>query len=173
MRRLLLVFSLCLAACGEPVPRGNSAADEDQAAAADTVTAEPVAVRVGELGPNFQACTAAGTTRHLNAGESLPVRAAPFENAAATGAVAASTSFFVCTRSIDQKWFGIVFDPGGALSTRCGVSEPVNVRRAYAGPCQSGWISSAYVKLIAGNEQTAPIASQAVANQAAPRQVPR
>jgi len=69
--------------------------------------------------------------------------------------------FFVCNRSLDQKWFGIVYDKGGALSPACGVSEPADTRHDYAGPCQSGWVQSAYVKLIAGDDQPPPVANQA------------
>jgi hypothetical protein len=161
MRRLLLLFALCLAACGTPVPDGNASLDQNLSNNADTVTPAPVPVRVGELGPNFAACSAAGATRHLDAGENLPVRSSPFDNAPQTGAVAAGARFFVCARSIDQKWFGIVYDKNGALSAACGVSEPANVRHDYAGPCQSGWVESAYVKLIAGNDQPPPVANQA------------
>ncbi|HEY0413264.1 MAG TPA: hypothetical protein VGD66_08980 [Allosphingosinicella sp.] len=150
MRRFLLLGVLCLAACGEPVPNGNSGGDN--AGAPDVVTAEPVPVRIGELGPNFQACAAAGTTRHLEAGQTLPVRSAPFDNAAPTGAIPAGRQFFICARSLDQKWFGIVYDPAGALSERCGVSDPVSLRRDYDGPCASGWIASAFVKMIAGDD---------------------
>jgi hypothetical protein len=163
MRCLLFLLALGLAACGAPVPNGNRSADDNAAAAADTVTAEPVAVRVGELGPNFEACAAAGTTRHLGPGDTLPVRSAPFDNAGQVAAVAAGKRFFVCTRTLDQKWFGIVFDPAGALSPACGVSQPAAQRQDYAGPCRSGWVAGAYVALIAGDDET-----PAVANQAAP-----
>jgi hypothetical protein len=148
MRRILLLC-LLLAACGEPVPNGNAGADNEDAP--DVVTPEPVAVRVGELGPNFAACGAAGTTRHLEAGEALPVRSAPFDNAGQTGAVHAGGQFYVCTRSLDQKWFGIVYDQAGSLGERCGVADPVARRQDYAGPCASGWVTSALVKMIAGN----------------------
>jgi hypothetical protein len=170
MRRAFFLLSLCLAACGSPVPDGNAAIDQNLSNAPDIVTPGLVPVRVGELGPNFAACSAAGTTRHLKAGEGLPVRAAPFDNAAQEGAVPSGTRFFVCSRSIDQKWFGIVYDPSGALGPACGVSEPANTRHGYAGPCRSGWIQSAYVKVIAGDDQPPPVASQTapVANQAAP-----
>jgi hypothetical protein len=128
----------------------NRSADDNVNAAADTVTAAAKPVRVGELGPNFQACSAAGTTRALKAGEALPVRTAPFDIAADTGSVASGARFFICSRSLDQKWFGIVFDEDGALAERCGVSEPVTRRRDYDGPCRSGWVQSAFVKVIAG-----------------------
>jgi len=166
MRQLLLLVAptlvLGLAACGTSVPDGNASMDQNLANASDTVTPVPIPVRVGELGPNFQACSADGTTRHLQAGENLPVRSAPFDNAPQTGALPAGTRFFVCNRSLDEKWFGVVYDKTGALASACGVSEPANMRHDYAGPCQSGWVQSAYVKLIAGDEQSPPIANQAM-----------
>lgn len=160
MRRCFLLLSLCLAACGSSVPDGNASADQNTGNASDTVTPVPVAVRVGELGPNFQACNAAGTTRHLEAGENLPVRSAPFDNAPQTGAVPTGARFFVCNRSLDEKWFGIVYDKSGGLLAACGVSRPANTRHDYSGPCQSGWIQSAYVKLIAGDDQPPPVSNQ-------------
>jgi hypothetical protein len=161
MRRLPLLFLLGLAACGTPVPDGNASLDQNLSNTSDTVTPDPVPVRVGELGPNFEACSAAGTTRHLEAGESLPVRSSPFDNAPQTGATPTGARFFVCARSIDQKWFGIIYDKSGALSPACGVSEPVDAHHDYAGPCQSGWVQSAYVKVIAGDDQPPPVANQA------------
>ena len=167
-----ILLLLSLSACGEPVPNGNAGADDNLSNGSDSVTAEAVPVRIGELGPSFNACNAAGTTRHLEAGETLPVRSSPFDNGDQTGAIPASTQFFVCSRSIDQKWFGVVFSPDGRLANRCGVAEPVNTRRGYAGPCPSGWIASAYVKLIAGDDQPFPAANQAVAAPPAAAVVP-
>ena len=161
MRRALLLLAFGLAACGTSVPDGNASVDQNLANASDIVTPVPIPVRVGELGPNFQACGADGTTRHLEAGESLPVRSAPFDNAPQTGAVATNARFFVCNRSLDEKWFGIIYDKGGALAPSCGASEPANTRHDYSGPCQSGWVQSAYVKLIAGEDQPPPVANQA------------
>ena len=105
-------------------------------------------VRIGELGPSFAACGTHGTTRNVAAGEALPVRAAPFDAAGETGRVPSGSSFFVCSRSIDQKWFGVVYDQSGALSDACGVSRPVPARRDYRGPCRSGWVESASVRLV-------------------------
>jgi hypothetical protein len=156
--RPILFLCLILSACGEPATVGNRAAQDNEAAPeADVVTPGSRAVRIGELGPNFRACSAAGTTRNLKAGEALPVRSAPFDNAGESGSVAGGARFFICTRSHDQKWFGIVFDEGGSLAEQCGVSEPVTRRRDYDGPCRSGWVQSAFVKVIAG-EGPAPAA---------------
>jgi hypothetical protein len=159
--RPLILLCLVVAACGEPATVADRAARDNEAAPEpDLVTPGSRPVRIGELGPNFRACSAAGTTRNLKAGEALPVRSAPFDNAAETGSVAGNARFFICTRSHDQKWFGIVFDEGGLLAERCGVSEPVTRRRDYDGPCRSGWVQSAFVKVIAGEGPAAAIPSK-------------
>ncbi|HEY0311318.1 MAG TPA: hypothetical protein VGC56_02380 [Allosphingosinicella sp.] len=171
MRRLPLLAAFLLAACGQPVPKGNGGAETSQALP-DIVTPEPVAVAIGELGPTLEACPAAGTTSHVEAGGKLSVRAAPFDNAPETGAVASGARFFVCTRSLDQKWFGVVYDEAGTLAARCGVGEPVASRRSYSGPCKSGWVSSALVKLTAG-DPPAPADSNPVAPPAERQAVPK
>jgi hypothetical protein len=153
MSRALLLLTLTLAGCGEAVKDDHFAkdvrAERTEPAAART---DAVPVRIGELGPNFNACNAAGTARNADAaaGDRLQVRAAPFETAAETGAVPAGARFFICSRSHDQRWLGIVYEEAGALSPACGVSRPVSGRRGYEGPCRSGWVSSVFVKQIAG-----------------------
>lgn len=156
MRAPIILLCLALSACGEPATVANRAAEDAEAVPEAALVVESRPVRIGELGANFRACSAAGTTRNLKAGEGLAVRSAPFENAAGTGSVEASARFFICTRSHDQKWFGIVFEESGALAERCGVSEPVTRRRDYDGPCRSGWVQSAFVKVIAGEEPASP-----------------
>jgi hypothetical protein len=151
----IILLALALSACGEPATIANRTAQDNEAAPEAALVPESRPVRIGELGANFRACSAAGTTRSLKAGEGLAVRSAPFENAVETGSVAADGRFFICTRSHDQKWFGIVFDESGALAERCGVSEPVTRRRDYDGPCRSGWVQSAFVKVIAGEQPSA------------------
>ena len=167
MRHPLLLLCLVLPACGEPAVVANRGAETAVNVSADTVTAAARPVRIGELGPNFAACSAAGTTRNLKSGEALPVREAPFENAQESGSVPGGARFFICTRSLDQKWFGIVADEGGTLAERCGVSEPVTGRRDYEGPCRSGWVQSAFVKVIAGGEP-APATAPAEGNDSTP-----
>jgi hypothetical protein len=153
MKRALLLLALAAAGCGEAV-KDDHFANDVRTERAEPITNQPAAVpvRVGELGPSFNACNGAGTSRNLDpaAGDRLPVRAAPFDTAAETGAVPAGSRFFICTRSHDQRWLGIVYEETGALSPACGVSRPVTARRAYEGPCRSGWVASAVVKQIAG-----------------------
>ncbi|HEY9554004.1 hypothetical protein [Allosphingosinicella sp.] len=151
MRRFLLLSLVGLSGCGEPVEDNHFANSiELERPEPSPVTVDTVPVRIGELGASFNACNAAGTTRNLAEGGSLPVRAAPFDAAEETGAIPASARFFVCTRSHDQGWMGVVFHEGGTLDPSCGVSGPVTTARAYDGPCRSGWIASAFVKLVAG-----------------------
>jgi hypothetical protein len=151
MRRLILLSLAGLAGCGEPVADNHFANSiEIERGEPAPVTVDSVPVRIGELGASFNACSAAGTTRNLAEGGSLPVRAAPFDAAEETGTIPAGTRFFVCTRSHDQDWMGVVFHDGGTLDPSCGVSGPVTARRNYEGPCRSGWVSSAFVKLVAG-----------------------
>jgi hypothetical protein len=153
---LLLLPIVAVAACGEPVSDDHFANTGARAETSSPPVRHEVAVRVGEMGPSFDACVHAGTTRHVGAGERLPVRAAPFESAEETGGIPAGGRFFVCSRSQDQKWLGIVYDGEGALSNACGVSSPSVRRQDYAGPCRSGWVSSALVRLIAGIDQAPP-----------------
>jgi hypothetical protein len=151
--RALIPALLLLASCGEGV-RDDHFKNEPRTESADPVVATPSAlpVRIGELGANFNACNAAGMVRTQEgaAGDPLQVRAAPFEAAAEIGTIAADTRFFICTRSHDQRWLGVVYDEAGTLAPACGVSRPVTARRAYDGPCRSGWVSAAFVKQIAG-----------------------
>jgi hypothetical protein len=156
MRTLLIpaaFAALTLTGCGEAV-RDDHYSNEAQA---QPVPNSPpvqhrVAVRIGELGPSFDACGAAGTTRRIAAGKALAVRAAPVEDAEETGGIAAGQRFFVCARSHNQKWLGVIYEPGGTLAESCGVSLPVTSRRAYEGPCKSGWVASPFVRLVAGTE---------------------
>ena len=168
IRACALSLALAAAACGEPVPVedvGNRSAGGYTEPTA--MVTEAVPVRIGEAGASFAACTAAGATRNLSAGETLPVRAAPFQTAAAAGGLPAGSRFFICSRSHDQKWMGIVYDESGTLAPGCGVSAPVTARRPYEGPCQAGWVASAFVKLISGIDG-APAANPPETAPAAP-----
>lgn len=149
-----LLFIAMLAGCGEQVPEQEGQGSttppyvrpEDAPALADAVTP----VRVGEQGPSFAACNATGATRDRAGGGPVPVRAAPFEVAAEIDVLPASAEFFICSRTHDQRWFGIVYDEGGRANARCEVSAPIGSRRNYQGPCAAGWVPSARVRLVSG-----------------------
>jgi hypothetical protein len=122
-----------------------------------------VPVRIGELGPNFAACNSQGEVRERATDGHMPVRAAPFEQAQRKGQLVPGSTFFICSRSLDQHWFGVVYDAGGKAGRGCGVSTPVSGRRDYAGPCDSGWVASAQVRLISGVQAPPVQASENVA----------
>jgi hypothetical protein len=152
---LLASLLLLVGACGERAPDSNSSGsttppyvrpEAEQALLSDAVTP----VRIGELGSNFAACNARGSTRDRVGSDPVPVRAAPFEQAPDIDRLAAGATFFICSRSHDQRWFGIVYDEGGQASERCGVSSPVQDRRPYQGPCAAGWVPSGRTRLVSG-----------------------
>jgi hypothetical protein len=154
MRIAALAMAFLLASCGEAIDDNHFAEDVREARVAPPpVTTEAVPVRVGELGPSLPACGAMGLTRNIAAGDALQVRSAPFDTAAEVARIASGRSFFICSRSHDQKWFGVVFDEEEGASARCGVA-PVSARRDYDGVCLSGWVPAPFVKFISGPART-------------------
>jgi len=158
----LLLSVLVLAGCGEPDERDRAGQGsttppyvraEDNVLLGDSVTP----VRIGELGPSFAACAGRGAVRNRAGGE-VPVRAAPYEPAAHIDSLAGDAEFFICARTHDQSWFGIVYDEGGRASARCGVSAPVAQRRDYGGPCAAGWVPSPLIRLVSGVPHEVPAA---------------
>lgn len=110
------------------------------------------AVTIGEDGPRMDACGGLGQVTRSGAG-GLALRAAPFADAKELARLAEGQRAHICTRSLDQKWLGVVVPPAApavAEATDCAVSSPVDRKQAYDGPCVSGWVASAYVRLIAG-----------------------
>jgi hypothetical protein len=115
-------------------------------------------VTIGEDGSRLAACGATGVVR----GRTLELRSAPFREAKILGRLDDGTRLRVCTRSIDQRWLGVVVVPPApppsaetgnnsavaADEPDCGVSDPVERRQVYDGPCRSGWVSSAAVQLV-------------------------
>lgn len=163
MKRTLLAASLlCLAttACSESTQVSDdlpesSAYLENPTGRTERIEADPTAkpVRIGEGGPRFDACQSVGQVgRHVSG--SLPVLSAPFDAAEKIDSLSAGQTVHICTRSIDQQWFGIVYDqpadPAASAPVDCGVSSPVRAKRNYDGPCKSGWVESTYVVLVAG-----------------------
>lgn len=119
-----------------------------------------VAVRIGELGPNFAACNAQGEVRARATDGQMPVRAAPYDQARQKDALPPDSTFFICSRSHDQRWLGIVYEPPGRAARACGVSAPITERRDYEGACESGWVLSSQVRLVSGVEPPTGEASQ-------------
>lgn len=147
------LLALLVAGCERPEPgesRGSTTPRYERVSPDLPLDEAVRPVRIGELGANFAACNSVATIRDRATGTepTLTVRAAPFEAARGTDRLPPGATFFVCSRSLDQKWFGIVYETGGSAAESCGVSRPATARRDYDGPCRSGWVSSALVKLI-------------------------
>ncbi|MDZ7588998.1 MAG: hypothetical protein U5J78_07670 [Parasphingorhabdus sp.] len=128
----------------------------------ESVTPPLKPVRIGEGGPRFDACQSIGQTNAPDGGM-LDVRPSPFDDAKSVGQIPSGRLVYICTRSIDQQWLGIVYDdtpaPVAAADIAsppkrgpgdCGVSSPVRSKQNYSGPCKSGWVESTYVVLVAG-----------------------
>jgi len=115
----------------------------------DTPAARPVVI--GEDGPRLDACGTIGAVNRSGAA-GLALRAAPFADARIVAQLADDQRVHVCTRSLDQRWLGVVVPPTpaqeGAPTVDCGVSSPVDRKQPYDGPCVSGWLASPYVQLI-------------------------
>ena len=152
---LLAVIAAAAAACDphEPQPSRGSTTPAYERVGEDTAL-DPGErpVTIGELGPNFPACYAIARFRDRIVSEdaAIAVRAAPSEQAVETARLPASGQFFICTRSHDQRWMAVVWHEAEGASRSCGVSQPVTARRDYDGPCRSGWIPSAVVRLESG-----------------------
>jgi hypothetical protein len=152
----LLSLALIAAGCGDRLPRDDAGGGsttppyvraEDDPSLLGNAT---VPIRVGEQGQGFAACSARGATRDRPAEGTVPVRAAPFEANHQIDRLAAGTEFFICSRTHDQRWFGIVYPRGAQAVEACGVAAPVARRADYGGPCASGWVASAQVRLVSG-----------------------
>jgi hypothetical protein len=109
-------------------------------------------VEVGLDGPDFDACGSSGRPKGLDPdGDNfLAVKAAPSLNSERLDQLGPGDEFYMCQSVQQGRWTGIVYSTGGGLSARCGVTSPVQRRRAYSGPCKSGWVYSKYVELVAG-----------------------
>ena len=156
---ILAALVLPLTGCADPEKIDKAEPDTAAAQVESDIAAEnaetPLAARpvlIGEGGPRFDACQNEGRVRGLR-GRTLPVRNAPFDRADQIGEIEEGRQVHICTRSLDQQWLGVVImpaDDAGGSAVDCGVSSPVRAKRNYDGPCDSGWIESNYVQLIAG-----------------------
>lgn len=182
---LPLLALITLAGCADPEPTqkrapGGELAQERVRSDEPSPTARPV--KIGEGGTRFAACQGRGRVGNLRGG-TLAVRDAPFDSAKQVGALNQDAHVFICTRSLDQQWLGVVVgtedgmappasapatpqaetaaaDPVETAATDpvevaevpsvdCGVTAPVRAKRAYDGPCLSGWVENTFVAAVA------------------------
>lgn len=143
-----MASAAALAACNPDVEQtsGSNTAPLNRGEVVDSrELVQPVVI--GESGPRFDACQWSGLVRSVSGDGALPVRAAPFAEAAQRDTLTNGDMVYVCNRSHDQDWLGVVYADTRELTGTCGVSAPVSARRAYEGPCGSGWVSSAFIQL--------------------------
>lgn len=160
---LLILSLLALAGCSksndvyEELPNSSLAGaprDDVPESRMDAPIARPVTI--GEDGSAFAACGTMGAIVAVGDDEApAELRAAPFADSRSAGRLAPGSRVYVCSRTLDQKWLGVVLDVSSvpvsmASVTECGLKRRAERKQAYAGPCPSGWIASAYVRLIAG-----------------------
>jgi len=117
MKTVLAATLLCFfaSACSETtkvsddLPESRSDAD-NPTGRTGRVDSQPgeQPVRIGEGGPRFDACQAVGQVTGLRSGE-LDVRIAAFDSAERKDGIAAGQLVYVCSRSHDQQWLGIVY----------------------------------------------------------------
>lgn len=148
MRFLILLPLVSLASCEYAAVES----DERQApatvetAAAPSPQARPV--RIGEGGPGFSACQSRATVSLTDPGATeTPVRISPFAEADIAVSLPEGATMFVCTRTLDQRWLGVVIPPADAPQADCGVRARVDRPRDYDGPCTAGWIAGTNVRL--------------------------
>ncbi len=78
----------------------------------------------------------------------LSVRAAPSVRGRERDRLKMGRMVWSCDSTEEGEWIGVVYEriPG----QECGVGTPIAKRRAYAGPCASGWVSGRFLELVAG-----------------------
>ena len=150
MKRTVLALGLLLSACSRETGPGNDAALYQSNSAMLTPGVQPV--RVGEGGPASRACPSTGQVSNLSpAGEAyLPVRAAPFAEADEVARLNDGARVYLCARSLDQRWQGVVVPPADTPDSDCGATAPLAGPQDYAGPCKSGWVLTAFVRPTTG-----------------------
>lgn len=166
---VLTLVSLASTACSETTRVEDDLADaqansENPTGRGERAEINPAErpVRIGLGGPRFDACQGVGRIQGLQ-GRELDVRISPFDAAEKKDSIKQGQQVWICARSHDQQWHGIVYDDGAGEAGSeesdatgsdgpgdCGVSSPVRSKRDYDGPCKSGWVESNYVKLVAG-----------------------
>ena len=145
---LVLLSMTPLIACSEnDGPTGSYGASEDASLGRNGPSERPV--QIGFDGPRFDACASFGRVTNLSVeGEGLAVLAAPAGNAQVIDRIGVGRGVSMCQKVGD--WVGVVYAPDADDPIDCGTGSPVPTRRAYEGPCRSGWVDENFLKLVAG-----------------------
>lgn len=100
--------------------------------------------------PEYDACGSSGVVVGLKSGGDgfLAVRQGPSAQAEQIDQLYEGNEVSMCDDSPDGRWTGIVYSRDPAIN--CGVGSPITPKQSYQGRCQSGWVSSRWLKLTAG-----------------------
>lgn len=123
----------------------ETALERDAQAAINEAVARPV-MYGGEA--DLDACGGVGEVSGLKSdGENfLAVRALPSIKGSEEDRLSNGQQVIICEE--DAPWLGIVYDKSGMKD--CGTGSPISEATTYIGPCDTGWVASKYVTLIAG-----------------------
>ena len=106
-------------------------------------------VRIGGY-DDLDACLTVSRVSGLNPrGDNfLSLRSRPSAKARELRRLRAGQEVWVCEQRPDG-WTGVlVAPPDGSLD--CGVGSPIKGRQAYRGSCDSGWVASRFLEVVAG-----------------------
>ena len=140
---------LCGCVGGSDVPSADSA---DAPSASMAPKGPVVAIQVGG-DADMDACSL-GSIRSGASGPGgwVPVRSGPGERFATIDSIDVAQRFSSCDS--DGQWVGIIYRKEGDSPDEkgdCGgMNSPVPDKRAYNGPCRSGWIPDAVHEIVAG-----------------------
>lgn len=147
MHHRLLVSLLALSGCNFATVETETATPK-ATATAQALKPALRPVRIGEGGPGFPACQSRGYVATLEpGGTTAALLDAPFAQATTVRRLGEGIPILVCTRTLDQRWLGVVIAPPGTPEATCGVGGRVSRPQAYDGPCPTGWIAANTVRL--------------------------
>ena len=114
------------------------------------ITKTLITVPISE--PGFGACESSAQVVNLNPnGDNfLAVKAAPSLASRRIDKLGPNANVYVCKTTPDGTWTSVIYDGSGQLSARCSPKSSMSRELPYTGPCQSGWVSSKYIEVVAG-----------------------
>lgn len=100
--------------------------------------------------PEMDACGSLAEVYNLSDGPDgfLAVKEGPNLKATRLDKILKGQKLWVCEVSQNGQWFGIVYP--STPTQECGVTSAIPKKKAYTGPCKSGWVSKKYINIIAG-----------------------
>ena len=114
-------------------------------AATSTSATAPVPVTIGAE-EDLDACPSLAQVAGAKSGM-ISVRAAPTADAREIDRLANGEYAYAC--DANGEWAGVVYLHGKDMAPDCGVASPAK-HAPYKGRCQSGWVRSKWLTIVAG-----------------------